>query len=591
MGDEMFSINSAESDSHEFDLRRNENSPYPPPKVDQIRRHLRFFFMTPCEKYQARRRKPWKLIVQFLKIIIVTIQVFSLANERTNFVNYQDKTKLALEHILFNKWDPAYETLPYPPATGEYALYKYSELVDHINYAMEMYNKTVEVAIGAYGYPEAQSQLKSKYAHLKLTYFRRGDIFPNNFTYKLNPNLDNVFFNLTAVRKDNGTEEYDVVEFLRQHGYHFTVQKLHSIELSFALDGIHINAHSALSSFTDPDCLNINATAIYDNNDHDGQILVRMKIDLDPLKCNDGSSYDGTLNSTTQTSLMLVLDICVMVFCCISLVTCLRSIKKALHLLQLSKRFFKKHFNYKLKGEDIMLFISLWFVMIVVSDVLTIIGTAFKMSLYQREFEYYDTATMLLGIAIILIWMGVMRYFEYFKKYNVLVLTCKKALPDVLRFLICASIFYIAFTICGWLVLGPYHVKFATIATSSECLFSLVNGDDMFVTFSVINQKAPLAIWYFSRFYLYSFISLFIYFVLNLFISVIIDTYDVVKKHYKNDMPQTVVEKFIASCEDAPDSPLYISDVQHRRCCCRFSTCCMCPFCDRWVDEDMDLLA
>lgn len=42
---------------------------------DQMRRKLKFFFMTPCEKFWTRGRKPWKLAMQVLKIAMVTIQV------------------------------------------------------------------------------------------------------------------------------------------------------------------------------------------------------------------------------------------------------------------------------------------------------------------------------------------------------------------------------------------------------------------------------------------------------------------------------------------------------------------------------------
>lgn len=42
---------------------------------DQMRRKLKFFFMNPCEKFWARGRKPWKLSIQILKIVMVTIQV------------------------------------------------------------------------------------------------------------------------------------------------------------------------------------------------------------------------------------------------------------------------------------------------------------------------------------------------------------------------------------------------------------------------------------------------------------------------------------------------------------------------------------
>ena len=53
----------------------------------------------------------------------------------------------------------------------------------------------------------------------------------------------------------------------------------------------------------------------------------------------------------------------------------------------------------------------------------------------------------------------------------------------------------------------------------------------MFVTFSATMSNNNV-IWYFSRIYLYSFISLFIYCVLSLFISVIMDTYGMLKVNH-----------------------------------------------------------
>lgn len=40
-----------------------------------LRDDLKYYFMSPCEKYRARRQKPWKLCVQILKIIMITTQV------------------------------------------------------------------------------------------------------------------------------------------------------------------------------------------------------------------------------------------------------------------------------------------------------------------------------------------------------------------------------------------------------------------------------------------------------------------------------------------------------------------------------------
>ena len=47
----------------------------PQDEEDALRRKLKYFFMSPCDKYHAKGRKPFKLGLQLLKIIIVTVQV------------------------------------------------------------------------------------------------------------------------------------------------------------------------------------------------------------------------------------------------------------------------------------------------------------------------------------------------------------------------------------------------------------------------------------------------------------------------------------------------------------------------------------
>lgn len=36
---------------------------------------ITYHYMNPFQKYRARRRKPWKLVVQIVKIVLITIQV------------------------------------------------------------------------------------------------------------------------------------------------------------------------------------------------------------------------------------------------------------------------------------------------------------------------------------------------------------------------------------------------------------------------------------------------------------------------------------------------------------------------------------
>lgn len=44
---------------------------------EALRRKLKYFFMSPCDKYHAKGRKPFKLGLQLLKILTVTVQVSS----------------------------------------------------------------------------------------------------------------------------------------------------------------------------------------------------------------------------------------------------------------------------------------------------------------------------------------------------------------------------------------------------------------------------------------------------------------------------------------------------------------------------------
>ena len=58
------------------------------------------------------------------------------------------------------------------------------------------------------------------------------------------------------------------------------------------------------------------------------------------------------------------------------------------------------------------------------------------------------------------------------------------AFPNVARFVICAGLVYAGYTFCGWIVFAPYHFKFRTLGSTSECLFSLINGKYNYTPFN-----------------------------------------------------------------------------------------------------------
>ena len=61
----QMNINNTEAHGHTHDFDEE----------DELRRKLKFYFMNPCEKWRAKKKFPWKLVLQLVKIVLVTIQV------------------------------------------------------------------------------------------------------------------------------------------------------------------------------------------------------------------------------------------------------------------------------------------------------------------------------------------------------------------------------------------------------------------------------------------------------------------------------------------------------------------------------------
>ena len=68
-------------------------------------------------------------------------------------------------------------------------------------------------------------------------------------------------------------------------------------------------------------------------------------------------------------------------------------------------------------------------------------------------------------------------------------------------------------------------MKFSNFGNSVEILFALINGDSIWMVFRAFDSH-DIAVYVYSRFFVYVFIFLFIYAVLNLFTSLVKTSYD-----------------------------------------------------------------
>nr|QDR50964.1 Transient receptor potential cation channel, mucolipin [Heliconius melpomene] len=534
---------------------------------EKMRRKLQFFFMNPIEKWRAKRKFPYKFVVQVIKIVLVTLQLCLFAHNRYNHVNYTWDNRISFSHLFLLGWDSTREINAYPPGAGPLAVYKVDEFYNALDYAYTGYSN-LSNAIGPYSY---NNEDNNKTDPIFCTYYyKKGIIHGFNESYEFNSEIVYSCVNFT-----NGENQlFKSKEFIKNVGIEVNFAALVRAELLFSLKTINFRAAGPI---TPPDCYRFDIKIIFDNEDHDGQMSLILDAEPFKLACKGDKAY--VTNNQIDQILRSVLNILVIFICSISLILCSRAIYRAQLLKELTVHFFHRAYNKELSLDGRLEFLNIWYIMIIINDFLIIMGSAIKEQIERNQFtnDQWNVCSMFLGIGNLLVWFGVLRYLGFFKTYNVVILTLKKAAPKIFRFSCCALLLYAGFMFCGWLVLGPYHMKFRSLATTSECLFSLINGDDMFATFSIMSRKSPM-LWWFSRVYLYSFISLYIYVVLSLFISVIMDAYDTIKQYYKEGFPKNDLQQFVGEISiEEVSSGLYrtqssssLNEVMNSLFCCNF---------------------
>ncbi|CAH2310441.1 mucolipin-3 isoform X1 [Pelobates cultripes] len=394
-------------------------------------------------------------------------------------------------------------------------------------------------------------------------FYKQGSVFPGNETFDIDPEIETECRSIKPASSVGDLSEDNGWYNMTLHFY-----RLVMVDIMFKLKAINLQTirHHEL-----PDCYDFTVTITLDNRAHSGRIKITLDNDAGIQECREWH-MSGTVQKNTHY--MMIFDATVIFICLSSVTLCVRSVINGVQLQAEYVRFAQYRFSRKVSWADRMEFVNGWYILIIISDLLSIIGSVLKMEIQVKSLTSYDVCSIFLGTATMLVWLGVIHYLGFFEKYNLLILTLRAALPNVIRFCCCAAMIYLGYCFCGWIVLGPYHVKFRSLNVVSECLFSLINGDDMFATFSIMQQKSYL-VWLFSRLYLYTFISLFIYMVLSLFIALITDTYDTIKNYQKGGFPQSELHAFVSEYKDV--SPL--SGCRQDENTAAVSTFCSCGQC------------
>ncbi|XP_053319189.1 mucolipin-1 [Spea bombifrons] len=493
------------------------------PEEIQLRRRLKYFFMSPCDKFRAKGRKPYKLALQLVKIMLVTIQLilFGLSNQMV--VQFKEENTVAFKHLFLKDYSD--------DSDKTYAVYTQNDVYQNLYYAVEQYLSLPNQTTARYAYtrPFNQSALS-----VCQQYYRKGHIDPANDTFNIDPK---VITDCIYMDPSDSSQSY--------RNLTIKFHKLINVTVKFQLKAINIQT---IINNEIPDCYTFTITIVFDNQAHSGRVKINLDNEATIKECKDPSVYGRGDNHSR-----LAFDVFVIVCCILSFILCGRSILRGLRLQHEFAGFVRTRHSLTVSLSDRLAFVNGWYMLLIISDILTVSGTIMKIGIESKTFASYDVCSILLGTSTLLVWVGVIRYLSFFQKYNILIVTLRVALPNVIRFCCCAAVIYLGYCFCGWIVLGPYHVKFRSFSMVSECLFSLINGDDMFVTFSEMQQSSNL-VWVFSQLYLYTFISLFIYMVLSLFIALITGAYETIKCQNMGDVTVTVLDQYIADCKDSPSS-------------------------------------
>ena len=121
-----------------------------------------------------------------------------------------------------------------------------------------------------------------------------------------------------------------------------------------------------------------------------------------------------------------------------SLLLCLRALLRAQLLKHETMIFLSRHYDWVLTVQERCEFLNLWYVMICTNDCLIIMGSVIKQLIESRSIvgDMWDMCSLMLGTGNCLVWFGILRYLGFFKTYNVLILTMKVTLDDVIMIII-----------------------------------------------------------------------------------------------------------------------------------------------------------
>ncbi|CAL1548462.1 unnamed protein product [Lymnaea stagnalis] len=239
---------------------QRQKSYYTPAMVDELRKRNKLYFLDPITKLLNFHGFPWKLTLQIIKLVLITIQVVIFGGQRENIVEYFERSDLTYKHLLLKDWSPAFETLPYPPASGDYAIYSMPNLFEHMNFVMEQYYKLPERSLATIHLNREKTAPRHVYP-IELCFTANSFVEYENGTYIVSAD---VMHNCTFVEPtgEPGNETFDIKGDLKRQNFTVPFNRTLSISLRFFIQTFHLNL---LETHYGPTCYNMSIKVSFQN--------------------------------------------------------------------------------------------------------------------------------------------------------------------------------------------------------------------------------------------------------------------------------------------------------------------------------------
>ncbi|XP_063718638.1 uncharacterized protein LOC134845591 isoform X2 [Symsagittifera roscoffensis] len=410
---------------------------------------LRYHFMNPCQKYRAKGTKPFKLIVQIIKIIFVTLQLALFSKYQFDFRLFIDGNFQTFDHLFLLNWDSDYAD-PVQRVPDPYAVYHIDNFYASVNYSVTSYFTLTYKALGNFSYPVVADTSKEGKKHgsalgpsanlpneqippviFRVSYY---DVVPDgNDSSHMKLVGDPVEKCWYVTYSDTNKGDFDLQSWENNTNNNFTLNwsSLLSFQVEFGLINQHIGSSR---TYFKPVCYLFNISINYDNSRHTGKLPITPHYQDSTTDCVS-ITYESSDDGAAYMVGVTFMDCFIISLAVFSLVLCVRSIQSNWHLRNVCKAIWWKKFQKPLSKRDEAKFVQFWYFIIIFGDLCLIAGSFLKIFVTFRVTQMYTVCAVLLGCATMIVWIGVLKYLNYFHTYNMSRdKKCKEELTEMEQF-------------------------------------------------------------------------------------------------------------------------------------------------------------